>query len=376
MSKTAEWWNKKDKKGKASFIVSMFLLAISILCLFGLIFCRQLFGDKVGDSILGEGVENGFVAIGNGIVYSGSKILVTFITIFLTIIITTIINFIVRLCTRTGKKTKTVGSLIRSLVKYIAVIVDICIILSTWGVNVTSIIAGLGVLTLIIGLGCQSLIQDVISGLFMVFDDYFDVGDMVIIDGFRGYVTQIGLRSVKIDDKLGNIKSINNSSITSCVNLSREDNTVAMEIDISYNEDPRKVEAILLKELPALKDKIPQAIVPPAYVGMSNFHDSGISYKISATCKTPYRFQLERDLRRELYLIMLNNNIEVPYTYINVVDANSVAKPEATVNEKEAAEAFEKSVRKPKTERKKRSVFQRVKDVYTETVEETKNDLK
>ncbi len=376
MSKVSKWWKEKDTKGKIGFIISQILVIISILALLGLIFCRQLFGDEIGDAILGAGVENGFIAIGNGFMYSGNKLVISFITIFITIIITCIFNFIVRLCTRNGKKAMTIGSLIRSLIKYIAVLVDIAIILATWGVDVASIVAGLGVLTLIIGLGCQSLIQDVVSGLFMVFDDYFDVGDMVIIDGFRGYVSQIGLRSIKIDDRVGEIKSINNSSVTSCVNLSREDNWIFMEIEASYEEDPRKVEAILLKELPLLKDKIPQAIIPPSYLGMSEYHDSGIGYKIYATCKAPYRFQLERDLRRELYLIMVKNNINVPYAHVEIIQAKEGSKPSATASEAEASEAFEKSVRKPASKAKKRSVFQHVKDAYDETIEETKKDLK
>ena len=376
MSKTSLWWKNKTTKGKVSFVISQILVVVSILALLGLLFCRQLFGNEVGDAILGEGVENGFIAISNAFVYSGNKLIVSFITIFVTIIITCIFNFIVRLCTRNGKKAMTVGSLIRSLIKYIAVLVDIAIILATWGVDVASIVAGLGVLTLIIGLGCQSLIQDVVSGLFMVFDDYFDVGDMVIIDGFRGYVSQIGLRSIKIDDRVGEIKSINNSSVTSCVNLSREDNWIFMEIDVAYEEDPRKVEAILLRELPKLKDKIPQAIIPPTYLGMSDYHDSGIAYKIYATCKTPYRFQLERDLRRELYLIMVQNNINIPYTHVEIIQSKEEDKPGANPSEAEASEAFEKSIRKPAEIQKKRSVFQHVKDAYDETLEETKKDLK
>lgn len=368
------WWGKKNGKQKASFIASIVILLISILALLALIFCRQIFNDEIGDMILGPGVENGFVALGNMFSYSGNKFLISFITIFVTIIVTYILNFVVRMCTRGGKKAKTIGSLIRSLVKYIAVIVAIAIILAVWGVNVASIVAGLGVLTLIIGLGCQALIQDVISGLFMVFDDYFDVGDMVIIDGFRGYVSQIGLRSIKVDDRLGNIKSINNSSIVSCVNLSREDNTVAIEIIAAYDEDPRRIEALLIRELPKLKDKIPQAIVPPTYLGVSNYGDSGIGYKVYATCKAPYRFQLERDMKREVYLILLDNNVNIPFTSITVYQAGPDKKATASEIDMKLSEEHEKIVRAPAKTSKKKNIFQHVKDAYNETLEETKKE--
>lgn len=370
------WWKGKNGKQKASFIIAQLFLILSIVALFLLAFCRQIFGDEVGDAVLGQGVENGFVAIGKGLAYSSTNIIITFVTIFLTIVTTYILNFIVRLCTRNGKKAKTVGSLIRSLVKYIAVLVALSIILAVWGVDVSSIVAGLGVLTLIIGLGCQSLIQDVISGLFMVFDDYFDVGDMVIVDGFRGYVSQIGLRSIKIDDRLGNIKSINNSSITTCVNLSREDNTVAIEIEAAYDEDPRRVEALLIRELPKLKDKIPQAIVPPTYLGMSNYGDSGINYKVYATCKAPYRFQLERDMKREVYLILLDNNVNIPFNCITVYQAGPEKSNFASESDRKLSEEHEKKVRALPKAKKKKNLFQHVKEAYDETLEETKKDVK
>ncbi|HBN00904.1 MAG TPA: hypothetical protein DD384_06825 [Firmicutes bacterium] len=369
------WWQRKNKSQKISFIIAQVILLLSILALFGLTFCRQIFGDNVGDLVLGKDVDNGFVLIKRLFAYSGNKILVSFVTVFVTIILTFVFNFIVRLCTKGGKKAQTIGSLIRSLIKYVAVLIALTIILATWGVDISSIIAGLGVLTLIIGLGCQVLIQDVISGLFMVFDDYFDVGDMVIIDGFRGYVSQIGLRSIKIDDRLGNIKSINNSSITSCVNLSREDNTVAIEAEADYDEDPRRVEAVLLKELPKLKEKIPQCIVPPTYIGISNLGDSGIFYKIYATCKAPYRFQLERDMQRELYLIFLNNNINVPYNCITVYQPNEEKTVKASEQEKKISEDHEKALRAPeKVSKRKKNIFQHVKEAYDEALEETKKE--
>ena len=105
-------------------------------------------------------------------------------------------NFITHLFDNKSKKSKTISSLVRSLVKYGLMLVALAIILIAWGVNVVGVLAGVGVITLIVGLGCQSLIQDVISGLFIVFDDYFGVGDTVIIDGFRGTIGLIVLIQV------------------------------------------------------------------------------------------------------------------------------------------------------------------------------------
>ena len=118
------WWKQKSTNQKVSFIIAQLILVLSILALFGLAFCRQIFGDKVGDAILGKDIRNGFVLIGQLFVYSGNKLLITLVTIFVTIVLTFVFNFIVRLCTKGGKKAQTIGSLIRSLIKYIAVLIS------------------------------------------------------------------------------------------------------------------------------------------------------------------------------------------------------------------------------------------------------------
>lgn len=370
------WWASKSTGGKVRFILTQVVVLIALIILFGVIYCRQIFGDEFGDKVLGEGIENGWIALGTSAVENGTKVAVSLIVIFLLFLLDYVLSFVVRLTTRANKKARTIGSLIRSLIHYITVIVAIAVVLAVWGVDVASIVAGLGVLTLIIGLGCQVLIQDVISGLFLVFDDYFDVGDMVIIDGFRGYVSQIGLRSIKIDDRLGNIKSINNSSITSCVNLSREDNWVFFSIDVSYNEDPRRVEAILLRELPKLKDKLPRAIIPPTYLGLDTFGDAGISYKVYATCKAAYRFQLERDLKREVFLILKDNDVLIPYNQITINQADPKDRPSPTPSEQEIVNAFSRSIREAPKQEKKKGIFGHMKEAYEETVEETKKEAK
>ena len=161
------WWKEKTKSQKTNFIVSIFAFALALLTLNGYIFARQLFGDEIGDTLFGENVANGFVYFGK--IAPVSNWIATIVAVAIGFVVAFILNFIIKITTFEGKKAKTVGSLIRSLVKYIVVLIVAAKILTIWGVDVASVLAGIGVLTLIIGLGCQSLIQDVISGLFIVF---------------------------------------------------------------------------------------------------------------------------------------------------------------------------------------------------------------
>ena len=246
---------------------------------------------------------------------------------------------IVKGLTIKGKKAKTIGSLIRSFIKYVAIIIAIFAVLSTWGVDVTTLLASLGVLTLIIGLGCQTLISDVVSGLFLVFDDSFNVGDIVVIDNFRGTVQEIGLRSTRIIDAGGNVKAINNSSISTVVNLTDELSVAVCDCDISYNESIERVEAVISKNLPTISKKIKAIKNGPYYKGIAVMGDSGITLRFIAECREEDKFQVVRDLNREIYIMFTNNDVLIPYPQI-VVNPPDKKSVEPTLKDKKASEKF------------------------------------
>ena len=325
---------KKKPQNIAKYIVYGLLFLVSTTGLLLVVYSRQIWGDSVGDRILGEGVQNGWMALGHYFSKRTPAIVTTLMIIAIALVLISISNFLVRVTTLKGKKAKTVGSLIRSLIKYIIIILSLAFILGAWGVDVGSIVAGLGVLTLIIGLGCQSLIQDVVSGLFIVFDDYFSVGDMIIVDGFRGYVESIGLRTVKLDDHCGNVKAITNSQITTVVNLSRSPNLIYINFTVSYNEDLERMEGVLAKEFPKINAALPQLEDPLIYKGVDGYDDAGVVLAFGATCKAEYRFQVARDLKREIYLALVRNNIEIPYAQIVVNAPDPKNRPFASKEEK------------------------------------------
>ena len=369
------WWGNKSSRQKVSFIITIIILLISIYGIISLLFARDLYGDALADKLYGSSdVPNGFVALWNVLVNAGESILSSLIVVAVTIVGTISLNFLIHLFTMNGsKKTKTTASIIRSVIKYAAILVAAAILLSIWGVNVTGIVASLGILTLIIGLGCQSLINDVVSGLFIVFDDYFSVGDMVIIDGFRGYVEEIGLRAVKINDSCGNIKSINNSSILTVVNLSRQPNYISITMEASYNEDVERLEAVFMRELPKIKNKIPEIVDGPFYKGIDGFSDRGIVFNFAFFVKAENRFQATRDFKREIYQMFVKNNIIVPYLQFSVNPPDPKDRPKASVEDKNI---IKKPVKTNKNYNNKKSRFrQKIAKAYSDTVEEVKKEL-
>jgi small conductance mechanosensitive channel len=352
-------WKNATPMQKAQLFISSFFFLICIGLLLMLIYSRNIFGNEVGDAVLGEGIPNGWVALGNAMSSSSGAWLATLITIIACFSISFVLTTLIKLLTRGGRRSRTVGSLIRSLIHYITVIVGLAVILAVWGVDVSAIVAGVGVLTLIIGLGCQTLIQDVISGIFIVFDDFYSVGDTVIIDGFRGEVKAIGLKSTKLIDFGGNIKSINNSAINTVVNLSRYPSAVSVTMNASYNEDVERVEAVIQAALPELKKKIPAITEGPYYKGISGFNEGGVSYMLLCKCLEGDRFQVTRDLNREFFLLFVNNDIIVPYNQITINEADPKNRPSANPEQRSAVNEAIKKNRAPKKNTKKKTRAER-----------------
>lgn len=122
------------------------------------------------------------------------------------------------------QRVKTISKMLSSILKYVFLIIILLVVLAVFGVNVTSLLAGLGILTAILGLAFQDMIKDFIAGVAIIAEDQFGVGDTVIVqaDGFKGVVTEIGLKTTEVRDEKGNVKIMANHNIDGLINCSRE----------------------------------------------------------------------------------------------------------------------------------------------------------
>lgn len=233
---------------------------------------------------------------------------------------------------------KTITLLVGNAAKYVAIIVALLAVLSAFGIDTTTLVTGAGILTLVIGLGCQTLVSDIVAGIFLLLEGDIKVGDIVVVNGWRGTVLQIGLRRTKIKDAVGNINVINNSGISNIINNTRDLSVTLVDMPIAYYESLERAEAILAKELPGMKKKIKSIIDGPFYKGVSSFADSSVNMRIVAFCKEEDKFQLERDLNRELFMIWDQYGVRVPYNTITV-DFGEEGN-EATEDDKQMAKKF------------------------------------
>ncbi len=146
----------------------------------------------------------------------------------------------------------------------------------------------------------------------------YDIGDVVVIDNFRGTVTEIGIRTTKIKDAGSDIKVINNSDIRTLVNMTGDLSIAISDVDIEYSESLERVEEVIAKNLAVIKEKIPTIIDGPFYKGVASLGTSGVKLRIVAKCKEDTKFQTQRDINRQIKLIFDENNINIPFTQIVV----------------------------------------------------------
>ena len=242
------------------------------------------------------------------------------------LILLIIVRFVSTKAFAKNQRAKTIISLFNSFMKYLIAIIAIFLILGAFGVNTSTLLASAGILGIIIGLGAQSLIADILAGLFIVFEGDFEVGDIVVIDGWRGTVKEIGIRTTKIMDWGNNIKVINNSTISAVINQTKELSLAVAYISIEYGASIPYVESIIMKNLDNIKEKIPEIVEGPYYKGVNSLGPSSVDLFFVAKCEEENLYVVQRALNRELKIMFDENNIGIPFPQVTVSELKESKK--------------------------------------------------
>ncbi len=308
------------------------------------IFANEIYGEN---SIFAQPVtQNQFI----NTLYSKIPIVIrSIIIIIIVLVLSKLLRKLIHKTISSGNRKLTAAKLIDSFLKYFVAVLIILILLSTWGVDTGTLVASAGILSLIIGLGAQSLVSDIIAGLFIVFEEEYAIGDIVIIDGWRGTVQEIGIRTTKIVDAGGNTKIINNSNITEVINMTGDLSLAVCDVSIEYGESLERVEKVIKENLNQIKKNIPSVKEGPFYKGVSQLADSGVILKIVAKCSEEDKFQTQRDLNREIKLIFDKNNINIPFPQVVV---NSPSKSSKVKNADKSSASKKENISKTKPPKK------------------------
>lgn len=233
--------------------------------------------------------------------------------------VSSVLLFVLGEISERRKTTSAFLTLSMSFVKFAAVLIGLVWGLSILGANVSAIIASVGVVSLVVGFGAQSLIEDTITGIFMILENHFHVGDYIVLDNFRGRVKQIGIRTVVLLDDAGNLKIVNNSDIRNYQNRSQILSLAICDVGISYSSDIPRVEQLLKDSFEEMyRNNMDVFAAPPVYKGVEGLNASAVTLRITVETEEANVFIARRRLNREIKLLFDKNGVEIPFTQVVV----------------------------------------------------------
>ncbi|MCL2370271.1 MAG: mechanosensitive ion channel family protein [Firmicutes bacterium] len=251
---------------------------------------------------------------------NGHPIVQTIIFICLGFIIITLAHFFIRLLGIKGhKRRKTIVAITASFVKYIGYIVLLVIIFNVWSLDTAILAAVIAAFGIALGFGAQGLVSDLLTGLFLIFENSLQVGDIISFKDYRGEVEEIGIRTTKIRHNNGNVKVINNSQLKVFVNMSIHRSLAMCDFTIEYGENIERVEKVISGHFAVVAEKYPVITEGPIYKGLVKFDEKGVVLKIIAKCLESERLQLERDLNREFKMLFDKNKIKLAVPKVELV---------------------------------------------------------
>lgn len=213
-------------------------------------------------------------------------------------------------------KTKSTINLINNVIRFVIILISIMAILEIYGIDTKSLVASLGVVSLVAGLALQDLLKDFIVGISILLEGQFSIGDWVSINGFKGEVLPSNLKTTKLKAYTGEIKYIANRNITEVTNYSTDSTNLIIDVSVSYESDIDKVKKVL-DEL-SDKLKLEYKINDISCLGIQELADSSINFRLVANTKYSAQFDLDRLIKREIVKTFSKNKITIPYNQVVV----------------------------------------------------------
>ncbi len=226
------------------------------------------------------------------------------------------------------QRIETLTHVIYRTVSFVAFIAGLITILPEFGINASALLAGAGLVGLAIGFGAQSLVKDVISGLFILIENQYGKGDVVSIAGVGGVVEDVNLRRTLIRDLDGTQHSVPNGEIAVASNKSQIWSRTNFVVGVSYGDNLEQVFAVInrigeeLADDPEWKDKI---ISPPKVLGVDGFGDSSVDIRVLGDTKAGEQWGVTRELRLRLKAAFDAEGIEIPFPHQTLVTAGQKA---------------------------------------------------
>ncbi len=222
----------------------------------------------------------------------------------------------------------TLVGVLRGSGRFVLIVWALFTILPELGINVTPVLASVGIAGIALGFGAQSLVKDFLSGLFILLENQYSKGDVVMVAGISGLVEEVGLRRTVLRDLDGIVHYVPNGEISVASNQTQEWSRVNMNVSVAYGEDLDKVFEVINhvgNELAADAEFGPLIIKAPQVLRVDAFEDSGIAIKILGDTEPIRQWEVMGELRKRLKKAFDEEGIEIPFPHVTLVTRGAKA---------------------------------------------------
>jgi len=229
-------------------------------------------------------------------------------------------------------RTHTLANVFTTAGRTIIILIAALTLLPLAGLSVGPLLAGAGIIGIAVGFGAQSLVKDIISGLFILFDNQYSRGDVVTVGGVSGLVEDVGLRRTVLRDLDGIVHYVPNGEVGVASNFTQEYSAINMNVGVSYSEDLDHVMAVVDRvglEMAEDPEIGPSITEPPHSLRVDAFAESAIEIKIVGRTKPIKQWDVMGELRKRLKKAFDEEGIEIPYPHqvqVTAAKANEPAK--------------------------------------------------
>jgi len=214
------------------------------------------------------------------------------------------------------QRSHTLVAVLRGSGRFVLAVWALFTILPELGVNVTPMLASVGIAGIALGFGAQSLVKDVLTGLFILVENQYSKGDVVTVAGISGQVEEVGLRRTVLRDLDGVVHHVPNSQIAVASNLTQEWSRVNLNVSVAYGEDLDRVFEVINRvgrEMAADAEFGPLILTAPQVLRVDAFGESGVAIKILGDTEPIRQWEVMGELRKRLIRAFLEENVRVPF---------------------------------------------------------------
>lgn len=217
---------------------------------------------------------------------------------------------------RGAVRSHTITGVLTALASGIIWILAALVVLGEVGINLAPMIAGLGIFGVALGFGAQNLVSDLVSGLFMLAEDQFGVGDIVDIDGTTGVVEHVGLRTTQVRALDGMLWTVRNGEISRIANANKGWGRVILDVGVAYDSDLRRAIEVIrdaakqVHEDPSFQERFLEA---PELWGVEDLGDDSVVIRLVCKTAPATQWAIGRELRLRVKEALDREGIEIPF---------------------------------------------------------------